>query len=287
VRLKSYIGFLLFLFITVGSLGLFLPHFLAERSDPVGEFSPRIATPTATQGQAGIIFQPENPVDPTPTKIILQNTNCTYHYYFWMGRPDSWPAEIIMGNVSYTRDDLFDVISLESEDTSTRLIQQLFATFLNVLYGSDVTSVKTVIEDSNNWLVSHPPGSQLSEFNHQRGRTLISLLAGYNEGAFGPGTCSDVPPTPDLTASVIPTETPLPPTPTPTQTPVLPSRTPAPSRLQPGPTSTPAATSTSPPSPTPIAPVQPTSTPMHTPTIEPTPTLPIPIPPIPTVVITP
>jgi hypothetical protein len=285
VRLKSYIGFLLFLFITVGSLGLFLPQLLAERSNPVGEFSPRTVTPTATQGQAIISFQPENPVDPTPTKIILQNTNCTYHYYFWVGRPDSWPGEIVMGNVTYTREDLFEIVTLVSEDTSTRLIQQLFATYLNVLYGSDVTSVKTVIEDSNNWLISYPPESQLSEFNNQRGRSLIALLTGYNEGGFGPGICPDAPPTPDLTASVIPTETPLPPTPT--QTPVPPSRTPAPSRLQPGPTSTPAATSTSPPSPTPIAPVQPTSTPMHTPTIEPTPTLPISIPPIPTVVITP
>jgi hypothetical protein len=288
VRRKLLIFVILFL--TIVLVGIVFPAFYLE--SPQLDTSFATSGPTTTPLQSHIFIN--RSISATPTTST--DANCTYHVYYWMERPEEWPTQVLLGDAAYSRDDILALYRSDSRDTSTNLILQLTAAFLNILSGAEMSVIEDTLVEANNWLTINPVGASLSEFNRSRGNALIALLEGYNIGLFGPGACAGLPPTPDLTAAAVFTNTPAPtqepgqvetamvpasPTPTPALRMPPPQPTVQPTNPPPElPTSTPLPTATQPPPPTATEtiPQPPTETPptlapvVPSPTLAPTPT---------------
>jgi hypothetical protein len=146
--------------------------------------------------------------------------NCTYPVIYWKDHPDSWPIEIIIAGKPYQKDEIRLFFTTFRPDIQTRLITQLYTSFLNILHGADLGVIDDIIVEASDWLTTHPAGIELSEFNRQRGSYLINILENYNNGLIGPGPCKDSPGTATYTPTITLTFTPSPPTETalPTET---------------------------------------------------------------------
>jgi hypothetical protein len=161
-------------------------------------------------------------VEETETEESDEVTNCTYPLYYWREYSDSWPSQIIIAGKIYTRKDMFDIYYTGNPDISTRLVQELYTAFLNILGGSSHARIDPTIVDANSWLEANPPGSAISEHNQQIGMNLVAQLEDYNYGLSGPLPCGDVPPSPPPSPTVTATFTP-----TDTSTPAPPTRIPS------------------------------------------------------------
>jgi hypothetical protein len=257
------------LFAATVALGLFLPMFLDETPRDIQSpfyFTPR---PTSTRFSS----PPSNIVDvfnePRLVEIVERtDTNCTYPLHYWQDHPETWPAEIIIGQIQYTRDDMRAMFSVPDPEAQVVLIRQVYGAFLNILHGSNMAVIEPVIIDAVSWLESNPPGSNLSEFNRQQGMYMTGILAGYNNGEVGPGLCKGAPGSPTPTRTPTLTWTPPPPssTPVPVVVPALPGPT------NPPPSNEPPTNPPPPPAPEKTAAVYPTSTQTSLPTATPLPT---------------
>jgi hypothetical protein len=183
------------LILAILAVGIILPILLAAPPDPEPDFVASQPAPTASLPLVSV--QKTAAVTPAPETFVSEN--CTYHHDHWMEEPESWPVEILLGERSYSKEDIYMLFHSQDQDISAQVALQLFAAYLNVLHGSAMGVIESTLVDADAWLATNPPGSRLSEFNHQRGEDLVSLLEGYNLGLFGPGACLDVKPTPGLT----------------------------------------------------------------------------------------
>lgn len=180
---------------------------------------PTTPTPTATR----IATKTAPVITPTSTPADV----CTYTYHYWGANPDLWMVEnIVIGNLSFTKEAALDIMEVEDQDPATRLLQQFFTALLNTLNGAKTDEIDLAIIRIGDWLILHPPGDILTEAESQEVEALIRQLDNFNTGLTGPGQCADEPSTPTPAAT---------PTPTSTST-----STPAPSRpvVQPTPTPT-------------------------------------------------
>jgi hypothetical protein len=208
-------------------------------------------------------------------QVEVSERNCTYPVLYWKDHPDSWPAEIIIAGKSYPKDAVRSLYTAREPDLQTHLLKHMYTSFLNILHGADLAVIESILMEASGWLTTYPSGSELSEFNNQRGLYLIQILENYNDGQIGPGPCKDSPGTATLTPTSTGTFTPAPPTDTavPTLTQVLQppvsQNTPTSAPQQPVSTQTPIPTATVPP-PSPTS-ALPTSTQVFTtPTASPT-----------------
>jgi hypothetical protein len=243
---------------------------LPARTSSLGVGDPTTETPFPT-----ITNPPASAISPTPEK------NCTYPVAYWRNHPEAWLAEnILIGELTYTKDDAIEVLEAETPDIPSNVLKQLFATILNIIRGSDPASIENTVMTGIEWLGQHAPGDRLSEDDQLTGHALIDSLEKYNTGQAGPELCSDAPrtPTPVPTDTITPTPTRTPTSPitfgpsrTPTATnephePSPPTDTEAPP-TEPAPTEPPA---TEPPPPPPTEPPPPPPTERPTPTEAPT-----------------
>lgn len=185
--------------------------------DPTGTLTPtRTLFPTQEPTQAAsptstpfptVTNPPASAFSPTPEK------NCTYPATYWKNHPEAWLAEnILIGNLTYTKEEAISILETDTEDVPTNVLKQLFATILNILKGADPSRIENTVVTTIDWLGQHSPDSQLSETDQLTGMSLIDVLGKYNGGQTGPQLCSDAPRTPTPT----PTDTS---TPTPTRPP--------------------------------------------------------------------
>jgi hypothetical protein len=184
--------------------------------DPTGTLTPtrtpfptqeptQEASPTSTPFPT-VTNPPASNLTPTPEK------NCTYPATYWKNHPEAWLAEnILIGNLTYTKDEAISILETDTEDVPTNVLKQLFATILNILKGADPSRIENTVVTTIDWLDQHSPGDQLSETDQLTGSALIDVLEKYNGGQTDPQLCSDAPRTPTPT----PTDTS---TPTPTNT---------------------------------------------------------------------
>jgi hypothetical protein len=229
------------------------------------EFTPQSTSAGARPASAEIKGVIENEV-----YVSSEEKNCTYPVYYWLEMPEKWPSEVVLSRQVYTRETLRELYMIAEPDQHTRLIQQMYTSFLNVLYGADIISIEDTLFNAAEWLEHNPPGSDLSEFNLRQGRDMTQVLEYFNNGEIGPGACPDAPPPPLPT--LIPTEeTTL--TPTDLRLPAAPQV-----RVIPPPTSMPPASEE--PAPPPPPPPAPTNNPLPPsptdPALPPSPTGPAP-----------
>jgi len=112
---------------------------------------------------------------------------------YWKAHPAAWPIDQLrLGAEPYTRDELLNLLSRgPAGDASLILANQLVATYLNVVYGSDPLPVVQTAVDVDA-LLSNFTGRLPYTVRPStvEGRTMIELagdLERYNSGALTPG----------------------------------------------------------------------------------------------------
>jgi hypothetical protein len=205
--------------------------------------------------------------------------NCTYSAYYWSTHADNWVIEnLLLGNLSYTKNEALEIMMLEEPTPTERLMGQFFAALLNTLKGADSFEIDAVIVKARDWLILKPHGVDLSLSEVQEIESYTEQLSSFNLGLIGPGRCVDEPATATPSATDTPTATA-----TYTPGPDLPFFTatatrssggggrPRPTNTQgppPPATSTPKPPATEPPRPTPTPVVPPTPAPTKPPPTE-------------------
>ena len=203
-------------------------------------------TPTTSQPTGIPSTSTQRPTPNLAPTLAAAANNCVKTLYFWLARPESWPAtELILGGQSYSKEEALAFLASQVDDDAATLVaKQFIVTQLNLLDGADDSSIEATVGEAEMWLRDYPPGSNPSGAEGERGHRIAGLLADYNNGWTGPAPCDrDVFPTsappeitaePSTTPSPAPTETPLA-TITPTAAPTL---APSPTPLSPTPTAT-------------------------------------------------
>jgi hypothetical protein len=136
--------------------------------------------------------------------------DCTYSVAYWGSFPDQWPVSVHIANFTYTSDMIFTVYQSQSDELSDVLLIQLNSAYLNGKNGADDSTVSQTMINAANWLELHPAGNQLTQTDQQTGNALVTILADYNDGRLGPGSCADdVTPMPATeTMTITPTSAP-------------------------------------------------------------------------------
>jgi len=240
---------------------------LPTQASLIGGNDPATETPFPT-----ITNPPASAISPTPEK------NCTYPVAYWRNHPEAWLAEnILIGELTYTKDDAIAVLEAESPDIPSNVLKQLFAAILNIIRGSDPARIENTVMTGIEWLGEHAPGDRLSEDDQLTGRAVIGSLESYNNGQAGPELCSDAPrtpsPVPTTTITATPTRTPTSPVtfaPPTTATPTKEPQEPSPPTDTEVPPTEPAPTEPPPTEPPPTEPPPPPPTERPTPTEAPT-----------------
>jgi hypothetical protein len=278
------------LFAAVLLLAVGLPFILGNGGQAQPEtvvYTPRPTSPPVRENAAEIKGVIENEAG-----VEAAERNCTYPMHYWQAKPEKWPNEVVLSGQVYSRESIRDLYMVDDPDLQTRLIQQMYTSFLNILFGADMIAVESTLFNAAEWLEHNPPGSELSEFNVRQGRDMTQVLEHFNNGAIGPGACPDAPPAPTPTLEPTETATPVPTDPPPTAAPQVqvrpvqpPAAAPAPAQPAPPPTNPPPPPPpTNPPLPSPTDPIPtepppptstqpvPTETPLPTATPLPPPT---------------
>ncbi len=205
----------LFVMATVISLSLILTVYIASTYyKDVANLSFWTPVPSDT-----LTDTPVTPIQPTPTHTPTRTAtptptmvkDCTHSALYWLYHPEAWPPQIVVGSLTYTKEEAIVTIRSPNPDSAAKLFAQLHAAILNNLTGADFEIVRQTTIDAGKWLTDHPAGAQISAASQQTGLSLMRTLEDYNNGLTGPGRCADEP------APPAPTDTPTPqisPTPT-------------------------------------------------------------------------
>jgi hypothetical protein len=247
----------------VACLMLIYPNLYQGKLNTDSLIPPKITSSLTTHSKSTQTISPI--LGPTPQRDLT--AKCVHSVIYWSDHSEAWPINVIIGNITYTKEEEIAFYKTPIKDLNDYLFIQMTTAFLNFNNGSLSNGVEKTITDAAFWLENHPSGSKINESTRQTGNFLGVTLADYNNGKLGPALCANEP------TSVPFKEIPSP-TPTNTSTATitrLPTRTasdtpkPEPSRPQGPPAST--ATSTNiPPQPTKTLSLKPTDTPLPPPT---------------------
>jgi hypothetical protein len=167
--------------ILIIAAALTIPILFTEGSDRGEDVVRREPTPTALPRVIQEIAR--------TTPQVFAPDVCTSPPEYWLEKPETWPEQVSLGNVLYTRQEMVEIFRLEAPEPAHILMRSMYITLLNALNGTDITVITETLEDANLWLVDNPPGSLLSDFNRRRAVDLSTVLDGYIRGDYGPGAC--------------------------------------------------------------------------------------------------
>jgi hypothetical protein len=204
INKQRYMTFALLLSATL-FLSVFIPGYLrAQAETELSEEQAELTSP--------VVEAPAAPVEEDVESTIVEEdellANCTYPLGYWQSRTEAWPAQIILAGSILEKEDAREVFAASNPDVQTRLIQQVYTAFLNVLNGANVQSIESTLLEAAAWLDDNPPEEQLSELNRRQGRYMADVIEHYNLGKIGPGACPDAPL--EMVALPEPTEAPAP-----------------------------------------------------------------------------
>ena len=105
---------------------------------------------------------------------------------YWKNHPDAWPVStLLVGGVSYTRDQAISWLDRVSKDKTTTLFSSLVSAMLNVKIGNDATCAASTITAANQWMATYGPVGRnvaAASFAWKVGEPLHRLLDNYNNG---------------------------------------------------------------------------------------------------------
>lgn len=127
------------------------------------------------------------------TEASTSEKNCTYSAIYWVNHLESWPAQVTVNDLNYTKEDAARWIETDSVDVFTLLFTHFHVTYLNILYGAEASDVNQAMIEASRWLTNHPASRQLVEADGLYGMDLAAYLSRFNDGRLGPGKCADEP----------------------------------------------------------------------------------------------
>jgi hypothetical protein len=103
---------------------------------------------------------------------------------YWKNHPEVWPDGVTVGGVYYTTADAIALMGKVSKDKTITIFSSLLAATLNVAIGNADFCIAETIEDANEWLGLHAPGSGVaaSSAAWAVASPLHKLLDEYNNG---------------------------------------------------------------------------------------------------------
>lgn len=128
----------------------------------------------------------------------IPGDGCTFTQGYWKNHESAWPVQSLsIGGVTYSKTELLALFgTAPSGDASLILAHQLTAALLNIANGAGAPeSVAQAIDSSDQWMSANADGDGRLSFGvhggdaHEGATALADVLAGYNEGAIGPGHC--------------------------------------------------------------------------------------------------
>lgn len=136
------------------------------------------------------------------TTFTCGGVGCTYTQGYWKthgpvgcnpsGGSNIWPADIqanglTIGGTTYTQYQLCTIMTTPAGGTNLSVAHQLIAALINIANGSDASSVQSCINDAQTYLATYGLNGKISS----TGSSSVTCLTNYNEGATGPGHCSN------------------------------------------------------------------------------------------------
>ncbi len=117
--------------------------------------------------------------------------DCTYNYTMFRDNTLRWNYTLILGNISYNTEELHEFINNDTSILTVTLAQRQIATKLNVANGANPSSLGSVVDDVDIWLITYPIGTIVPDGSDKDDGVLYQQsLEGYNTGVLGPGVCS-------------------------------------------------------------------------------------------------
>ena len=111
---------------------------------------------------------------------------------YWKTHTENWPvSSLVIGGVTYNSAQLLSFLDYGGPDASLKLARQVVTTLLNLLSGSE-TSIQPVLDQADDFLAAHAPGSNPGGSAKTQANALKDELEGYNadncSGSGDPGT---------------------------------------------------------------------------------------------------
>ena len=104
---------------------------------------------------------------------------------YWMNHPEAWPASIVVGGVTYTRDQAIALLKLPgNKDKTLTMFASLVSAKLNVLNGTNPACVAETIQAADAWITTYTVGIgvRASSYAWKVGEPLHRLMDNYNNG---------------------------------------------------------------------------------------------------------
>ena len=124
----------------------------------------------------------------------LRSAACTHGQGFWCHHPGEWPVETItIGGILFTKAKAIRVMNTHcASDKTYDLFRELAATKLNLFCGCDPDCIQDTVECADNWLVSHPVGSDVHANSHawKLAKQWWKQLEHYNKGSLCEESCN-------------------------------------------------------------------------------------------------
>ena len=105
---------------------------------------------------------------------------------YWKNHPEAWPvATIVVGGVTYTRDQAIERLESLSKDRRLTMFSSLVSAMLNVKVGNDASCIASTIAAADVWMAEHiadPEIVKASSLAWKIGEPLHRQMDNYNNG---------------------------------------------------------------------------------------------------------
>jgi hypothetical protein len=105
---------------------------------------------------------------------------------YWMNHPEAWPATIVVGGISYSRDQAIALLKLPgNKDKTLTMFASLVSAKLNTEWnGTNAVCIADTIVAADAWLTTYPVGIKVaaSSFAWKVGEPLHREMDNYNNG---------------------------------------------------------------------------------------------------------
>jgi hypothetical protein len=107
-----------------------------------------------------------------------------YTIGYWKNHLEDWPVtSLTIGGVTYDQNGLLDILrNARAKDATYMLAAQLVGAKLNVANGADSSSISGTITEADNFLATHPIGSNPRNADRDYALTLKDALDDFNNG---------------------------------------------------------------------------------------------------------
>lgn len=104
---------------------------------------------------------------------------------YWKTHSEAWPASVVVGGVTYTRDEAIGWLGDSGADKTVTMFASLVSAKLNVAAGTDSSCVQSTIDLADAWMQTFGPVGRkvkASSYAWKVGEPLHRLMDNYNNG---------------------------------------------------------------------------------------------------------